>query len=114
MRERSVFPAVNPQAVVVLQRCSATRELTDEEFHLVGYGRNLLDRQGEPMYFRARANRGSQLRRIGATDNCIVCGMPTLPICPHSYARSASVAVPGYHAGFRLCWHHHHECYDQG
>jgi hypothetical protein len=48
MRGRSVFPAVNPQAVVVLQLCSATRELTDEKFNLVGYGRTLLGRLGEP------------------------------------------------------------------
>jgi hypothetical protein len=56
-----------------------TCELSDEEAHLVGHARNFVGRQGEPMYVRARANRGSQLRRIGATDHCSVCGMPALP-----------------------------------
>jgi hypothetical protein len=31
------------------------------------------------LYMRVSANRGSQLRRIGATDHCVVCGMPALP-----------------------------------
>jgi hypothetical protein len=57
----------------------ARQKLTDEELYLVGYGRNFLVSMAESMYFRARANRGSQLRRIGATDHCIVCGMPALP-----------------------------------
>jgi hypothetical protein len=31
------------------------------------------------MYAHARGNRSSQLRRIGATDHCVVCGMPAPP-----------------------------------
>ncbi|MEA2736863.1 MAG: hypothetical protein QOH05_170 [Acetobacteraceae bacterium] len=67
------FPAVGN---IVAPR---TPELTAEEAYLVGDRRNFVGRRGEPMYVRARANRGSQLRRIGAADHCIVCGMPALP-----------------------------------
>jgi hypothetical protein len=96
----------------------AKRKLTDEELYLVGYGRDLLGLQGEPMYFRARANRGSQLRRIRATDHCIVCGMPALPgvtAFAHIHMRDLHLS-PHQDATrvLRLCWHHHHGCYDQG
>jgi hypothetical protein len=94
------------------------RELTDEEFHLVGYGRDLLGRHSEPMYFRTRAKRGSQLRRIGAMDHRVVCGMPPLPgvtAFAHIHMRDQHLS-PCNDATrvFCLCWHHHHGCYDQG
>jgi hypothetical protein len=62
------------QLPVADEIATARRELTDEEFYLIGYARNFAGRRGEPMYVRVRAKRGSQLRRIGATDHCIVCG----------------------------------------
>lgn len=56
-----------------------TWKLTDEESYLVGYVRNFCSLQGERMYIRAPASHGSHLRRIGATDHCIVCGILDLP-----------------------------------
>jgi hypothetical protein len=95
-----------------------SRALTEEERRLVGYGRDLLGRLSEPLYERACANRGSQLRRIGATDHCIVCGLPALPgvtAIGHIHIRDLHLS-PHQDATrvFCLCWHHHHGCYDQG
>ena len=41
--------------------------LTDEEVYLVGSERDFRDGDGQQMYIRASANRGSRLRRRGAT-----------------------------------------------
>jgi hypothetical protein len=73
---------------------------------------------GTVVYIRVSANRGSQLRRIGATDHCIVCGMPALP----GVTAFARIHMRDLHLSprqdatrvFHLCWHHHHGCYDQG
>jgi hypothetical protein len=70
------------------------------------------------MYERARAKRGSQLRRLGATDHCIICGMPALPgvtAFAHIHMRDLHLSPQQDPTRvFRLCWHHHHGCYDQG
>jgi hypothetical protein len=84
----------------------------------VSHGRNFVGRRGEPMYVRARAKRGSQLRRIGAPDHSIFCGMPALPgvtAFTHIHMRDLHLS-PRRDARrvFCLCWHHHHGCYDQG
>jgi hypothetical protein len=96
----------------------ATKELTDEEVHLVGIKRGFHGPNGWPMYIRVPAKRGSQLRRIGATEACIVCGMPALPgvtAFAHIHMRDRHLS-PCNDATrvFCLCWHHHHGCYDQG
>ena len=96
----------------------ATRKPTDEEVHLIGNQRDLLGTDGRQMYMRVPAKQGSQLRRIGATDNCVVCGMPALP----GVTAFAHIDMRDLHLSpcndptrvFRLCWHHHHGCYDQG
>ena len=53
------------------------------------------------IYTRVSAVGGSQLRRIGATSDCIVCGMPEAAKCrrvrAHSYTRSRHVAGGGSH-----------------
>jgi hypothetical protein len=73
---------------------------------------------GTVVYIRVSANRGSQLRRIGAVDNCIVCGMPALPgvaTFAHIHARDLHLSPRNDPSRvFCLCWHHHHGCYDQG
>jgi hypothetical protein len=126
--DRRVFPAeISGYDALNRLRCRgdadsnselAVRELTDEEARLVGYGRNFLGVRGEPMYMRVPANRGSQLRRIGAADHCIVCGMPALPgVTPFAHIHMRDLHLsPHQHATrvFCLCWHHHHGCYDQG
>ena len=70
------------------------------------------------IYTRVSANRGSQLRRIGATDNCILCGIPALPgvvAFAHIHMRDLELS-PAMDPTrvFCLCWHHHHGCSDQG
>jgi hypothetical protein len=95
-----------------------TQELTYEEVYLVGIERGFRGKDGRQMYVRASANRGAQLRRIGATDHCIVCGMPALP----GVTAFAHIHMRDLHLSpcrdptrvFCLCWHHHHGCYDQG
>jgi hypothetical protein len=70
------------------------------------------------IYTRVSANRGSQLRRIGASDNCIICGIPALPgvaAFAHIHMRDLDLSPSGDPTRvFCLCWHHHHGCYDQG
>jgi hypothetical protein len=70
------------------------------------------------LYVRVCAKRGSQLRRIGATDHCIVCGMPALPgvaAFAHIHMRDLVLSPAGDPTRvFCLRWHHHHGCYDQG
>ena len=68
---------------------------------------------GSPIYERVRG----QLRRVGATDHCIVCGIPDR----RSVLAFAHIHSDDLHLSpckdptrvFRLCWHHHHGCYDQ-
>jgi len=96
----------------------ATKELTAEEVDLVGTKRGFRDPNGWPMYRRVPVNRGSQLRRVGATEACIVCGMPRLPgvtAFAHIHMRDLHLS-PCNDATrvFCLCWQHHHGCYDQG
>jgi hypothetical protein len=59
-----------------------------------------------------------QLRRVGATDNCIVCGMPAWPgvvAFAHIHMRDLDLSPRKDPTRvFCLCWHHHHGCYDQG
>jgi hypothetical protein len=66
------------------------------------------------MYKRVR----KQLRRVGATENCIVCGMPDLPgvlSFAHIHMRCLDLSpCRDPTRVFCLCWHHHHGCYDQG
>jgi hypothetical protein len=73
---------------------------------------------GTVVYIRVSANRGSQLRRIGAVDNCIVCGMPGLPgvlTFAHIHRRDLHLSPQNDPMRvFCLCGHHHHGCYDQG
>ena len=69
-------------------------------------------------YIRVSAGRASQLRRVGATEACIVCGMPALPgvtAFAHIHMRDLVLSPLGDPTRvFCLCWHHHHGCYDQG
>ena len=69
---------------------------------------------GSPMYKRV----GKQLHRVGATDNCIVCGMPAFPgvvAFAHIHMRDLDWSpLKDPTRVFCLCWHHHHGCYDQG
>jgi hypothetical protein len=69
------------------------------------------------IFVRVSAGRGSQLRRVGATNNCVVCGMPTLPgvlAFGHIRIRDLHLSVPRDATRvFCLCWHRHHGCYDQ-
>jgi hypothetical protein len=96
----------------------ATRRLTEEETCLVGNERNFLGKDGRQMYMRATANRGSQLRRRGATEACIVCGIPALPgttAFAHIHRHDLHLSPCNDPTRvFCLCWHHHHGCYDQG
>jgi hypothetical protein len=59
-----------------------------------------------------------QLRRIGATDACIWCGMPDVGgtlTWAHIHPKDRALASEGDLARvFRLCWQHHHGAYDQG
>jgi hypothetical protein len=61
---------------------------------------------------------GKQLHRVGATDNCIVCGMPAFPgvvAFAHIHMRDLDWSpLKDPTRVFCLCWHHHHGCYDQG
>jgi hypothetical protein len=90
----------------------ATKELTAEEVFLVGLERDFRDPNGRRMYIRVQANRGSQLRRIGATEACIVCGMPGLP----GVTAFAHIHIRDQHLSpcndatrvFCLCWHCRH------
>jgi hypothetical protein len=72
----------------------------------------------QPIFVRVSTGRSSQLRRVGATNNCIVCGMPALPgvlALGHIHIRDLHLSVPRDATRvFCLCWHHHHGCYDQG
>jgi hypothetical protein len=69
---------------------------------------------GSPIYERV----GNELRRIGATTNCIVCGLPASP----GLLTFAHINMRDLHLSprrdptrvFCLCWNHHHGCYDQG
>jgi hypothetical protein len=71
-----------------------------------------------PGFVRAPGSRGGQLRRLGATDAGIVCGMPGLPgvlTFAHIHARDLHLSPRNDPSRvFCLCWHHHHGCYDQG
>jgi hypothetical protein len=84
------------------------RELTGDE------DRGFCNSDGGPMYERVK----KQLRRIGATDNCIVCGMPAWPgvlSFAHIHMRDLDLSPRKDPTRvFCLCWHHHHGCYDQG
>ena len=95
-----------------------SRRLTEEETYLVGIDRHFYDWDGRPMYIRAAANRGPQLRRRGATEACIVCGIPALPgttAFAHIHWRDIHLSPCSDPTRvFCLCWHHHHGCYDQG
>jgi len=106
------------QPALAEEIATARRELSDEEFYLVGYEHHFVGRHGEPMYVRARANRGAQLRRLGATDHCIFCGIPALPgVTAFAQIHRRDLRLsPRWDATrvFCLCWHHHHGCYDQG
>jgi uncharacterized protein Usg len=67
-------------------------------------------------YARVSGNRGQELRRVDATEACIVCGMPDLPgvlTFAHIHMRDLHLA-PDYDPRrvFYLYWHHHHGCYD--
>ena len=70
------------------------------------------------LYIRVSDKRGSQLRRIDATEACIVCGMPALPgvaAFAHIHMRDLILSPACDRTRvFCLCWHHHHGCYDQG
>jgi hypothetical protein len=71
-----------------------------------------------PMYIRTRGNQGWELRRIGAIDACIICGMPNLPgavTFAHIHTRDLAF-LPNRDPTrvFCLCWQHHHAGYDQG
>ena len=94
------------------------RELTNEEAELIGYQTDFRDRRGEPMYMRASGTRGTELRRVGATTHCIVCGLQGaggVLAYAHIHMRDLHLSPEGDEQRvFRLCWHHHHGCYDQG
>jgi hypothetical protein len=98
--------------------CDPEARLTEEEAHLIGISRDFYDRDGGQMYIRAAANRGPQLRRRGATEACIVCGIPALPgttAFAHIHWRDVHLSPRSDPTRvFCLCWHHHHGCYDQG
>jgi hypothetical protein len=71
-----------------------------------------------PVYIRTRGNQGLELRRKGATTHCIVCGIPDLTgvlTFAHIHIQDLTLSPDGNPSRvFRLCWHQHHGCYDQG
>ena len=71
-----------------------------------------------PGFVRVSGSPGGQLRRLGVTDACIVCGMPALPgvaTSAHIHARDLHLSPRNDPSGvFCLVWHHHHGGYDQG
>jgi hypothetical protein len=73
---------------------------------------------GAANYARVSANGRSQLRRLGATGACIVCGMPGLPgvlTFAHIHLRDLQLSPRNDPTRvFCLCWQHHHGGYDQG
>lgn len=73
---------------------------------------------GTPMYTVVRAHKGSQLRRVGATENCIICGIPEVPgvvAFAHIHMRDLHLSpMRDPTRVFCLCWLHHHGFYDQG
>jgi hypothetical protein len=62
---------------------------------------------------------GRYLCRVGADDGCIWCGMPDLPgfltwARVHERPRDLRLSPDrSDKRAFRLCWSHHHGCYDQ-
>src|SRR3954452_24592529 len=53
--------------------------LTDEQVYYSGLDRGFRNFDGNPMYELRSGSHGPELRRIGATSNCIICGMPNVP-----------------------------------
>lgn len=86
---------------------SRLRELVGDE------RRNFRNPDGTPRYEIVRG----QLRRIGATDHCIVCGLPDhggVLAFAHIHSKDLHFSPRNDPTRvFRLCWHHHHGCYDQ-
>jgi hypothetical protein len=85
---------------------------------LVGSDRDYRTPDSSDMYRKERGSKGWELQRVGATDGCIVCGLPPLPgvlTFAHIHMRDLHLS-PGNDPTrvFSLCWHHHHGCYDQG
>jgi hypothetical protein len=94
------------------------RPLTEEEAYLVGGSRDFRGNDNRQMYMRASAKRGSQLRRRGAIEACVFCGIPALPgTTAFAHIHRHDLHLSPYNDSTRvfcLCWHHHHGCYDQG
>ena len=94
------------------------RPLTEEEAYLVGGPHDFRGEDGQQMYMRASAKRGSQLRRRGAIEACVFCGIPALPgttAFAHIHRHDLHLSPHNDPTRvFCLCWHHHHGCYDQG
>jgi hypothetical protein len=85
------------------------RSLIGDETH------NFRDGNGKRIYERVGSQ---QLRRVGATDHCIICGIPGLPgvvAFAHIHMRDLHLSPKSDPTRvFCLCWLHHHGCYDQG
>lgn len=73
---------------------------------------------GMVQYQRMSGNQGLKLRRAGATEACIICGIPALPSLvtfAHIHGRDLDLSPSRDPTRvFCLCWQHHHGCYDQG
>jgi hypothetical protein len=86
---------------------------------LIGYHCNFRNQGGTPMYERVRGKRGSrELRRSGASEACICCGLPDIPgslTFAHIHSHDAQLSPRKDPTRvFCLCWTHHHGFYDQG
>jgi len=108
LAELGVVPRTMRGVYSVNMQKSRIRELIGDE------RRGFTNPDGSPMYERVKHH----LRRVGTTNHCIVCGMPDLP----AVLAFAHIHFDDLHLSprndptrvFRLCWHHHHGCYDQG
>jgi hypothetical protein len=91
---------------------SPPKRILTDEVYLVGWARDFCGKDGRQMYMRTSANRGSQLRRAGATEACIFCGMPALPgTTAFAHIHWRDLHLSPYQDPTRvfcLCWHHHH------
>src|SRR4051812_44937715 len=91
--------------------------LTDEQVYYSGLDRGFRNFNGSPMFELRTGSHAPELRRVGATSHCIICGMPDVPgvlSFAHIHRRDAGFSPHGDERRvFRLCWHHHHGGYDQ-
>ncbi len=121
MSDEMILSEIQPAIPSPIRVCSGGIAFLEADYirKLTGADREYCDRETKTQLYERRDGRPKgDLYRVGAIANCIVCGMPDMKgvltfahihICDLDLSPDADETRV-----FRLCWHHHHGCYDQG